>query len=176
MDWQSFNIWAALIGAACVGAGTTWLVRLAHHALEEGKDILEMLGPTALDFDLAAVGWSAGARGPVGFFLSTIERPGTPAFKVIETDNLITPSTDEMYQEIMPLLAYPGRFDAERNMVAIAEKQRQIVEPYGSKRITTSLVGGFLQLTTVTEHEITTRIIHRWPDKIGGWINGAATA
>ena len=26
MDWQSFNLWAAIIGAAGVGAGTMWLV------------------------------------------------------------------------------------------------------------------------------------------------------
>ena len=26
MDWQSFSFWVAIIGAACIGAGTMWLV------------------------------------------------------------------------------------------------------------------------------------------------------
>ena len=29
MDWQSFNFWAVIIGSACIGAGTMWLVMQA---------------------------------------------------------------------------------------------------------------------------------------------------
>lgn len=28
-------------------------------------------------------------------------------------------------------------------------------------------IGGFVQMVTVAKDEITTRIIHRWPDEIG---------
>ena len=65
-----------------------------------------------------------------------------------------------------PLFNKP-EFRIDDDMVTIAEQQRQIVEPYGPSHVPTSLVGGFLQLTTVTKHEISSRIIHRWPDKIG---------
>jgi hypothetical protein len=41
------------------------------------------------------------------------------------------------------------------------------IRAYGPKQIPTSLVGGFLQLTTVTKREISTRFIHRWADEIG---------
>jgi hypothetical protein len=37
------------------------------------------------------------------------------------------------------------------------------------------MVGGFLQLTSITEREISTRIIHRWSDEIGKRIGDVST-
>jgi hypothetical protein len=66
-------------------------------------------------------------RGPIGLFVSSIDRPGTPAFHVVDVNGLITPSADELFEKASP--AFLQGFDAEREMIAIAEKQRLIEEP-----------------------------------------------
>jgi hypothetical protein len=146
---------------------STFRVTVKRQLAGIGDAVTRMHGPTAIQFDIAVVGWSRKNAAPCGFFMSSTDRPGMPAFKVIEVDSLITPSTDELYAELAPALADPA-FNVERDMVGLAEKQRcRVIEPYGPKQIPTSLVGGFLQLTTVGEHEIISKIIHRWPDRVG---------
>ena len=124
-----------------------------------------MLGPSALKFDIALVGWHQ-KRGPTGIFISSIDRPGAPAFRAVDVNEFITPSTDELFKQVSPTFLRSD-FDVERDMVAIAEQQRLIKEPYGPRKIQSSRVGGFLQLTTVTQDGISSKVIHRWPDKIG---------
>jgi hypothetical protein len=131
----------------------------------------KMLGRRAMQFDMAVAGWSK--DGPRGLFLSTIERPGTPVFRAIEVDQLITPSSNILFAETSSVFARPD-FSIERDMIAIAEKQRNVIEPYGPKRIKTALVGGYLQLTSIRDREISTRIIHRWDDKIGHRLNSGS--
>jgi hypothetical protein len=82
---------------------------------------IKMLGRRAMQFDMAVAGWSK--DGPRGLFLSTIERPGTPVFRAIEVDQLITPSSNILFAETSSVFARPD-FSIERDMIAIAEKQR----------------------------------------------------
>jgi hypothetical protein len=80
---------------------------------------------------------------------------------------LMTPSNDTIFAEVSEALGDQSRELTDGDIIAAAELQRGYRETYGPKRIETSWVGGFLQLTTVTESEISSRVIHRWPDQIG---------
>jgi hypothetical protein len=106
--------------------------------------------------------------GPDSCLLRTIEGTPTPAWQIVDTgDVLLTPSNDEIFKADGGSLADQSRAISEAELMAVAEKQRRYIEPYGPNKIDTSLVGGFLQVTTITESEIATRIVHRWPDEIG---------
>jgi hypothetical protein len=62
-------------------------------------------------------------------------------------------------------------FDPFTHGVRLMEAQRLVVGAMdngaGKNGVTGHGVGGFVQLTTITREAIETRIIHRWPDKIG---------
>lgn len=52
------------------------------------------------------------------------------------------------------------------NAIALAERQRRIpVKGPGGRDVYS--VGGFIQQTTVTDLGVFSRVIHRWPDKVG---------
>ena len=121
-----------------------------------------------MEMDIIVAGWSA--RGPDSYLLRTLEGTPTPAWKIIDTGGvLLTPSCDAIFAEVNEKLAGPRapRAISDKELIEVAEMQRRYIEPCGPQKIPTSWVGGFLQLTTVTEDEISTRIIHRWPDEIG---------
>jgi hypothetical protein len=113
------------------------------------------------------VAGSANGRGSA-LAVSSIERPGIPAFAVQEASELLL-APDGVDHATLPhkmLLANrPQLFSLERFCVDIIEAQRVIAKD--SKDTALGAVGGFIQLTSVAPTQITTRIIHRWPDKIG---------
>jgi hypothetical protein len=124
-------------------------------------------GPDCFNMDIVVAGWSE-TVGPDSYLIRTIEGTPTPAWQIIDTGPvLLTPSNNEIFEADGGSLADQSRAISDAELIAVAEKQRRYVEPYGPNKIETSLVGGFLQVTTVTESEITTRIIHRWLDEIG---------
>lgn len=132
-------------------------------------------GPDCFNMDIVVAGWSE-TSGPDSYLLWTIEGTPTPAWQIIDTgDVLLTPSSNEIFEDADGLLADPSRTIIDGELIAVAEKQRRYVEPYGPNKIETSLVGGFLQITAITETEIAIRIIHRWPDAIGKQIGGSAS-
>lgn len=53
------------------------------------------------------------------------------------------------------------------------QRQRKHEACDGWNAVPTHIVGGFAQLTTVSRDGITTKILHRWPDKIGETIKPA---
>ena len=74
------------------------------------------------------------------------------------------PSTDEMMARLN--LPDVDTLSIERDGLRIANEQRKVAMPFDVGAPGCGL-GGALQLTTITTHMITQRIIHRWPDKIG---------
>ncbi len=87
----------------------------------------------------AAAVWSLSVR-EVGAVMSPSDgsEPGTTSEALVAGDGL--------------------SFDAARDGVPLMERQRDLAG---------NGVGAFVQLTTVTSDGISTRILHRWPDKVG---------
>jgi hypothetical protein len=63
------------------------------------------------------------------------------------------------------------RYTLPRDAVASMQAQRAKLHtwPTGDQ---SSVIGCVIQHTTVTREAITTRIVHRWPDKLGHSITG----
>lgn len=156
-DWQQFGSYDGL---------RSGLVDHLSNVFDVAGDQWEaMRGPGWSEMDIIVAGWSE-TSGPDSYLLRTMEGTATPAWEIIDTGGvLLTPSNDGIFESLGEF----GRSGAisDLEMIAIAEKQRNYTEPYGPNKIETSLVGGFLQLTTITERDISTRIIHRWNDRIG---------
>jgi hypothetical protein len=128
---------------------------------------IKLQGPHCLEMDIIVAGWSE-TRGPDSYLLRTLEGTPTPAWQIIDTaDVLLTPSSDAIFAEVGEVLGDQSRDLTDSEIIKVAELQRGYIEPMGLKQIPTSWVGGFLQVTTITEREISTRIIHRWNDRIG---------
>jgi hypothetical protein len=158
-DWQKFGTYDGF------KAGLVDHLRAIFIAV--GSQWKQMQGADCLEMDVIVAGWSESV-GPDSYLLRTVEATPTPAWKIIDTGAaLLTPSNDEIFGNDGAILVDQSRALSDAELISVAEKQRRYVEPYGPNKIETSLVGGFLQLTTIAEREISTRIIHRWPDEIG---------
>jgi hypothetical protein len=73
----------------------------------------------------------------------------------------LTPSDDAIYAELGFLWSRaPDDVDPAVDGLKVFEILRR-------HRVPGAMVGGFVQLTTVTRDEISTRVIHRWPDRVG---------
>jgi hypothetical protein len=151
-----------LIGAICVTFGAA------------GEGWAKMQGAHCFEMDIIIAGWSE-TRGADSYLLRTIKGTPTPAWTIVDTGNvMLAPGSDAIFREANEMLAGPRAPETidDAELIRVAEVQREYREPYGPKRIMSSWVGGFLQVTTVTEYEISTRIIHRWEsDQIGRRLN-----
>lgn len=116
-------------------------------------------GPEAHLFDVCVAGWSE-TNGPDAFVISNMDHPGVAPFVVYPIEGaLVTPTNAEIDAYVQGI----DVLDADCDGVAILELQRAYREPAWPW----CRVGAFAQLTTVEMDRITTRIIHRWPDRIG---------
>ena len=73
----------------------------------------------------------------------------------------LTPSSDPIYADLGFL------WDRPPDDVDPATDGVKVFEVLRRHRAPSALVGGFVRLTTVTRDAVTTRIIHRWPDRVG---------
>lgn len=136
-----------------------------------GSKWKKMQGADCMEMDIVLAGISV-MGGPHSCLLRTIEGTPTPAWEIIDTGQLLlTPSDDAIFADVGTSVTNEKVNVDDQRLIDVAENQRRYSELYGSKQIRTSFVGGFLQRTEVTRHEITTRIIHQWPDRIGEPIN-----
>ena len=116
-------------------------------------------------FELLLVGWSKKRGGPKAYHLAG-HREGTASpFEPRAVRKFLSPH---------PIAFGEIEFDESRAAecgLAIMERQRrQSYSPVGSIHEFYA-IGGFCQHTIVREHELTTSVIRRWPDKIGEAIN-----
>jgi hypothetical protein len=158
-DWQKFRTYDGF------KAGLVDHLRAIFSVV--GSQWQQLQGADCLEMDVIVAGWSE-TSGPDSYLLRTVEGTPTPAWQIIDTgDVLLTPSNDEIFKADGGSLADQSRAISDAELIAVAEKQRRYVESYGPNKIESSMVGGFLQSTKITEREISTRILHWWPDEIG---------
>lgn len=116
------------------------------------------------ELDIVVAGWSDAQKRADAFFIVTHnQHPVVPTMKVIDTGaHLIAPTHPALMADIEPRISAIIAGEAcdsclDEFAADLIERQRQL-EPN---------VGGFAQVTTVTRSAITSRIVARFPDKIG---------
>lgn len=124
-------------------------------------------------FQLAVAGWSE-SHGPDSYVLTN--HPGQADIKpwtVAQCGPIsIAPSTEAMHAVFLEKVVGATAIDAldpETTALKLIALQRhaKVSVLNGSPDDLFFLVGGFAQITTVTPGGISTRILHRWPDKLG---------
>lgn len=113
------------------------------------------------DIEIFVAGWSSN-DGPDGYLITNHAKyPGIEPWTVTSLGaSSFAPGDDALRAEIAAF-GSADNFDLAVNGLEIMEKQRQIpVEIIAGKP--TCIVGGFCQLTTITERQITTRILRSW--------------
>lgn len=116
------------------------------------------------DFDLYVAGWSEERDQPEAYWLSTRVAPELVQMPVNALFSPGTPETTRVSREVLFLGDDDETFC--KAMVTIMETQRQ------TSTDEHRIIGGFVQLTTITKEQTTQRILHRWPDKVGERIEG----
>lgn len=119
-------------------------------------------------FDLVVAGLSS-SRGPDSFLICDHDRYGGAAWSVIPLGPVCIAPADEETLARMALTEaeLAGDIDPVEDGLRIIEAQRHCKAIQGEETEPSYGVGGFAQLTTVRAGEITTRILRRWPDRIG---------
>lgn len=110
-------------------------------------------------------GWSEGQS--EAFLIANHNRYGSPPWTAIEIHGLaMTPMAEEMKQ-----FAFDPKEPIDDFAVRSLKHQRSILIPRAADSEPVSTVGAFGQVTTVTPTEVTSRLLLRWPDKVGDKIN-----
>jgi hypothetical protein len=134
------------------------------------------------DFDLVAVGWSKSRGAPAAYLISSHDQVvarglTAKAWQLIELpDVLIAPPIAEKQITAagweVPYSAESFRPDSDGVALLQAQRlSRREVDPRFGMRGYVYVVGGFVQLTSVTSHGVSSDILHWWPDKVGGRID-----
>lgn len=123
-------------------------------------------------FEVSVAGVSE-ELGPTGFRLTTLARSSESnhldPWQIVEMPRGFNPcpcATDAEEHEIKSALA-AAPATLEGHAIAALTAQRWIAARDHAEGRTPCWVGGFAQLTTVTAGCVTSRIIHRWTDKVG---------
>ncbi|MEH2468976.1 hypothetical protein V1281_001768 [Nitrobacteraceae bacterium AZCC 2161] len=122
------------------------------------------LGP---DFEAVVAGISE-TEGPCAFMVPSHSRFGTEPFTVVPTEGLTcTPNNADILAAIvasLPAECGADDLDPAKHGLAIMEIQRAYLIANNGIDGHFAAVGGFAQLTTVTDGAVMSRILHRWPD------------
>ena len=119
-------------------------------------------------FDITFAGWSD-KNGPECFFVTNVDRgiPSAPPWTYIPWEGAAALPADHHVSAILSEVS-EETFIPELDGIRLVGAQRKVLEPHGLNGVPTCIVGSFIQLTTVTKSEISSRIIYRWPnDRIG---------
>lgn len=139
------------------------------------EDAVEVYGTTlamcsiGTDFDLLVAGWSEARDCGEVYYLSSIDRPGVPAWTVSKCGPMvISPNDDAMTARLQ---RHGAALDLNRRdpldvALLIMEEQRKVKGLQGGDEEVHG-VGAFCQVTTVTRDGISSRILRRWADPIG---------
>jgi hypothetical protein len=123
------------------------------------------------DADVVVAGLSE-TRGPEAYLITSHENYGRPSWLITDMEGLsIAPGNEEIHAEVLKLFP-PGtqasEIDPVRDGIRLMEIQRNAIVPVaGAAGRELRTVGGFIQLTSVTADGISSRIIHRWNDRVG---------
>jgi hypothetical protein len=156
------------------------LARTAHEVHLSFPMTFGTLGFGAIepDFDLVAVGWSTLNNAAASFLVSSHDRvvaPGLVAnpWHLIELPEVLIapPIAENQIAAAGWKVPYSADlFRPEVDGVALLKAQRlslREMDPRFGVRGRVHVVGGFIQLTSVSAHGVNSKIVHRWNDTIG---------
>jgi hypothetical protein len=138
------------------------------------------------DFDLVAVGWSNSRAAPTGYLVSSHDRVvarglTANAWQLIELpDVLIAPPIAEHQITAtgwqVPYSADSFRPDIDGLALLKAQRlSRRAADASFGARGYVYVVGGFVQVTSVSSNGVNSEIVHRWPDELGRRIEPEAS-
>jgi len=151
---------------------------LKEAAPEALQTAAEMYSPifsaccTGADFEVVVGGFTNDGR-PDAYLVASHRRYGIEPWTVAPIDGLVClPNDEKLHAKIvasLPASATPDDLDPVRDGLTILELQRS--NPAAAvDGDDLCAIGGFAQLTSVTADGISTRVIHRWPDRVGSKI------
>jgi hypothetical protein len=128
------------------------------------EKIVQMLGAPSPKFECLLVGYSKSRQKLARFIITNNNSTRLEQWKPIELEeDTINPLPSTKALEAVGW-TFPDSFDIEREGKTVMQAQRLTPSQDGT---IASGVGGFIQHTIITHDQITTRIVHRWPDEIG---------
>jgi hypothetical protein len=154
-------------------------------------------GSVEPEFDLVAVGWSTAHGAPASYLVSSHDRLVAPEvranpWQLIElpdiliappiteqalTDAQIAPAQSEVTAGEDAARYSAASFRPEIDGVTLLNAQRRSprqIDPRLGRAGWVYVVGGFIQLTTVSSHGVSSDVLHRWPDQAGRKIDPQA--
>lgn len=109
------------------------------------------------------------SEGPSAYLVNSDGRYGQDPWAVLSVEGFTwLPNTPEMLTSVKERL--PARADqidpiVHGRMVMQMQRETPVLHEFAGSELST--IGGFVQMVTVTKDQISTRVIHRWPDSIG---------
>jgi len=130
------------------------------------------------DFDLVAAGWSKTRDAPASYLVSSHDRVvaqglAIKAWQLVELpDVLIAPPIAEkqITASGWKVPYSPESFRPDIDGISLLKAQRlsrQELDPRSGMRGQVYVVGGFIQVTSVSSHGVNSDVLHWWPDKVG---------
>lgn len=113
------------------------------------------------------IGYSEAADEILGFYLQSVEEGGLPPWETARVWRAVSPPAEYGEARLHPaggLIGPPLALD-------IMEEQRSFTGNIGNGTEVRA-VGGFCQMTVVRREGITSRVLRRWPDRIGAMLGG----
>jgi len=139
------------------------------------------------DFDIVAVGWSKARDAPASYLVSSQDRPvaqglAAKAWELVELPDVLIapPIAENQISAVGWNVPYsPESFRPDVDGVALLKAQRlsrRELDPRSGMRGQVYVVGGFIQLTTVSSHGVNSDVLHWWPDTVGRRIESQVSA
>jgi|HubBroStandDraft_4_1064222.scaffolds.fasta_scaffold04499_4 hypothetical protein len=147
---------------------STRIVEILRATIDPIRPIWEAkFGRSVLQADVIVAGWSE-TIGPHAYIVATGNHHGDdmPAWTVLPIGGtFLTPTNTQLATDFSNLQL---EFD-DNAAVELVTRQRAIARQVSTKKMPCG-VGAFVQLCTVHETGIETRILKRWPDRVGSLI------
>jgi hypothetical protein len=119
------------------------------------------------DFQIFMAGYSHRENRLAGFMVASNAESGVKEPYVLQEllETMVNPAPDHVALKSV-VWEYPESINIERDGLKLMQAQRKMPFAHGNGAIQ-SVVGGFIQHTVVSSDQVTTRIVHRWDDKVG---------
>jgi hypothetical protein len=130
------------------------------------------------DFDLVIVGWSKTRGAPASYLLCSADRPvaaglAAQAWQLTELPDVLIapPIAEKQISAVGWKVPYSSEsFRPEIDGVSLLKAQRlsrRELDRSSGMRGHVYVVGGFIQLTSVSSHGVSSDVLHWWPDQVG---------
>jgi hypothetical protein len=130
------------------------------------------------DFDIVAVGWSKSRGVPASYLVCSHDRAvaqglTAPAWQLVELPEVLIapPIAEKQISAVgwnVPYSADSFRPDVDGVALLKAQRlSRRELDASSGMRGQVYVVGGFIQLTSVSSHGVSSDVLHWWPDEVG---------